>query len=211
MFHQLEAFLIAHADSMPLFLFAPLASFAEELIAPIPSGPVMMVMGSLAAIQGYPLAVLPLVAIAAALGKLAGALVIYLVADKLEDAVADRFSRFLGVTHAQIEEFGARFGKGWKDYVLLTALRSLPFVPSALISAGSGAIKIPLRLFVVATLVGSIIRDAFYLYLGFAGLEIAERILERFSAAESLVLGALAIGAPTFLFFLYLRNRRRKR
>ncbi|HRH55697.1 MAG TPA: VTT domain-containing protein [Candidatus Paceibacterota bacterium] len=210
MFHQLEALLLSYAQTVPLLIFAPVASFAEEIIAPIPSGPVMLVIGSVAAVQGYSLPFLIVIAIAAALGKVAGGLVVYLIADKLEDVFADKFARFLGVTHTQIEQFGARFGKGWKDYALLTLLRTLPFVPSALISFGAGALKLKLRLFIVATFIGSIFRDAFYLYFGFVGLGAAEAIMNRFSTLETILLIALAVIVPAALLYLYLRRRGEK-
>jgi membrane protein DedA with SNARE-associated domain len=210
MFDRLESLLLSYAETVPLLLFAPVASFAEEIIAPIPSGPVMLVMGSVAAVQGYSLPFLAVVAVAAALGKLAGGLVVYWIADKLEDAFSDKFAKFLGVSHKDIESFGARFGNGWKDYVLLAVLRTLPFVPSALISFGAGALKLRLRLFITATLIGSILRDAFFLYFGYIGLEAAEAILARFSALETVVIAAVGIAVPALALYLYLRHRRKK-
>lgn len=211
MFHHLETLLISYAESVPLLVFAPLASFTEELIAPIPSGPVMVGMGSLAAVQGYSLPFLFAIAVVAALGKLAGSLVVYAIADKVEDVFAARLAGFLGIRPEQIERFGARFGNGWKDYALLTLLRSLPFVPSAVISAGSGIIKLPLRLFIVATLAGSIIRDAVFLYAGYAGLAMAGPLLERFSALESFVLAGIVTTVLCGGIGLYLYQRTRSR
>ncbi len=207
MIQHLEELVLSFATVMPLPAFAFLASFVEEIVAPIPSGPVMLVMGSLAQIQGYTLFLLFVLTVIAALGKLAGSLVVYVIADKTEDVVLGRFARFFGVTHTQIESFGARFGKGWKDYVLLTVLRILPFVPSVLVSFGAGALKLPLRLYIISTLIGSIIRDAFFLYLGYAGITAAGQLLAYFSTIESILQGAIVLGLMVaILGYLYVRH-----
>lgn len=210
MFHQLEIWLLSYAETLPLPLFAALASFAEEIIAPIPSGPVMLVTGSIASIQGYSLLLLAALALAAAFGKLLGSLVVYFVADKAEDLVTVRFAQFLGVTHTQIESFGKRLGNGWKDYAVLTLLRSLPFVPSALVSFGAGAVKVPLRPFIFATIVGSIVRDFTFLYFGYIGFGAAEELLARFSSWEDLFIGALAVLLAALFVYLCVRWLRRR-
>ena len=81
MFAHLETVLLSFATVMPLPLFAALSSFIEEIVAPIPSGPVMLVMGSLAQVQGYSLLMLFGLVLVATAGKLAGSLVVYAIAD----------------------------------------------------------------------------------------------------------------------------------
>lgn len=205
MFDQLEAYLLSFSDILPLPVFAALASFTEEIIAPIPSGAVMLVTGTVASLEGYSLPMLFLLAGVAATGKLLGSLVVYLIADKAEDLITVRFAKFLGITHAQIENFGKRLGNGWKDYVILTVLRTLPFVPSALISFGAGALKVPLRVFIVATLIGSIARDITFLYFGYIGFDAAETLLEHFSTGETVVLGILALAVIGIFIYLCYR------
>lgn len=206
MFAYLEAQVLSLATLLPLPVFAALSSFIEEIVAPIPSGPVMLVMGSLAQVQGYSLLALFGLVLTATFGKLCGALVVYVIADKAEDILTGRFARFFGVTHAQIEAFGTRLGNGWRDYVLLTLLRTLPFVPSIVVSFGAGALKIPLRLFIIATIIGTILRDSFFLYLGYAGITAAEGLIERFSTIESMLQIAIATALIiAFLTLLYLR------
>lgn len=210
MFDQLESYLLSFADAIPLPLFAALASFTEEIIAPIPSGAVMLVTGSVASVQGYSLLMLFSLAIVAALGKLAGSLVVYIIADKAEDVLAGRFAKFLGVTHAQIESFGKRLGNGWKDYATLTLLRTLPFVPSVLISFGAGALKVPLRPFIVATLVGSILRDITFLYSGYVGFAAAENLLHQFSTVETVVLVLVGLVVSLGAVYLFLRTMKKR-
>jgi len=209
MIDHLEELLLSLATAMPLPLFAAVSSFVEEIVAPIPSGPVMLVMGSLAEIQGYTLWMLFALSLAATIGKLAGSLVVYVIADKTEDVLSGRFAKFFGVTHAQIESFGARLGNGWKDYLLLTLLRTLPFVPSVVVSFGAGVLKVPLRIFIVTTIIGSILRDSFFLYLGYAGIGAADEILAYFSTIESYFQVALVVAVGIALAALfYVRYRK---
>lgn len=212
MFTYLEYLVLGLASAMPLPLFAVVASFLEEVIAPIPSGAVLLGIGTLASLQGYPLLSLGVLALIATAGKTAGALVVYVIADKIEDFATSRFSRFLGVTHEELEQFGARLGNGWRDYVLLTALRAIPIVPSVVVSFGAGVLRIPLRLFITATVIGSFFRDLFFIVVGYLGLSAVLAFLEQSSAYESLVqyvvFGALVLGAVAYLL---LRIRARAR
>lgn len=214
MFAYLEELVLSFASLMPLPIFAAVSSFVEEIVAPIPSGPVMLVMGSLAQVQEYSLVMLFGLALVATFGKLLGALVVYVIADKTEDILLSRFAKFFGVTHAQIESFGARLGKGWRDYVLLTILRTLPFVPSVVVSFGAGALKIPLRLFIVTTIIGTILRDSFFLYLGYAGIGAAEELLNRFSTIESvlqmLIASMLVVAFATLVYLRFIRKSENK-
>lgn len=211
MFHQLEALVLSYAQILPLPVFAGLVSFIEEIVAPIPSGPVMLVMGSLAQVQGYTLFMLAGLTLVAVVGKLLGSLVVYGIADKTEDVLSGRFAKFFGVTHAQIESFGARLGNGWKDYVLLTVLRALPFVPSVVISFGAGVLKVPLRLFIIATVIGSVIRDALFLYAGYIGLSGAEQILSQLDTVESVIQVLCAVGLIALLAGAYYLHQKRSK
>lgn len=212
MFTTLEAALLSFAQAMPLPLFALIASFVEEVIAPIPSGAVLLLIGSLAQLQSYSLVALLFLVLLAATGKLIGALIIYIVADRAEDIVMARFSRFFGVTHEDIEKFGARFGKGWKDYVLLTLLRALPILPSAVLSVGAGVLRIPLRVFIVATVVGSIMRDSIFIAIGYGGFAAAALVLTSLSGYESAVQIGVTIGLGLGLaVYLYVRSRKTPR
>lgn len=211
MFATLESILISYAQVLPLPLFAAVSSFVEEIIAPIPSGPVMLVMGSLASVQGYTLLGLAGLTLAAALGKLAGSLVVYTIADKTEDVFSGRITAFFGITHAQIERLGAKLGNGWKDYLFLTTLRALPFIPSVVLSFGAGVLKVPLRLFIVATFIGSLIRDALFLYVGYLGLKGAEEILGRVESLQTIVEIVIVLGIVIGAGYLYYLHRKRSR
>jgi len=201
---------MSFAHSMPLPLFAALASFAEEVIVPIPSGAVLLLIGSLAQLQSYSVPTLVFLAVVATIGKLFGALLIYTISDKAEDVIMTHFSRFFGVTHEDLEKFGQRFGNGWKDYVLLILLRALPIVPSAVVSVGAGVLRIPLRLFIVATVVGSFVRDLLLISIGYGGFATAILLVKHLLGYESVLQIGVVIGLGCALaVYLYFRKRRR--
>jgi uncharacterized membrane protein YdjX (TVP38/TMEM64 family) len=135
--------------------------------------------------------------------------VAYLVADKAEDLLlTGRVAKFIGVTHKQIESFGTRLGQGSKDYFILIVLRSLPIVPSSLLSLGCGLLKVPFRLFVISTLIGSFIRDFIYIYLGYLGTTVALSFVAKTASVESLVQIIILILAFLFLGWLYFSRRK---
>ena len=169
MFDHIEMTLLSFADRMPLELFVPLASIVEEVLAPIPSPTVMVFAGGVASLQGKGVLTLVLLTLLGALGKLIGALIVYVIADKAEDVVIGKFGRYFNVTPGDIEAFREKLGTGKKAYVTLTLLRALPFVPSSIVSVGSGVIRVPMRIYIVSTFLGTILRDGFYLIAGYVG------------------------------------------
>lgn len=212
MFSELESFLLSLADAIPLPLFAPLASFSEEIIAPIPSGPVMMLIGSLAQLEGYSVPLLIGLACLAALGKTVGGFVVYTIADRAEDILAGPFAKFTGITHEEVEAFGKKLKGGPRDFALLLLLRTLPFVPSALVSIGAGILKVRMSLFIATSFLGALMRDAFYLYLGFQGIEAAETFIGKFDSLESAAqIGVLLLVVCAVAIYVGYRMWRKRR
>lgn len=200
------------AQHAHLAIFAPVVSFVEEIIPPIPSPSVMLATGSIALSQGYLLPGLIFLSVLGAIGKTCGASVAYYVSDKVEDILAGKISKFLGVTHEQIEAFGARLSRNWRDYVILTALRALPIVPSSLLSVGCGLLKINFKLFVFSTLIGSVIRDFIYIYLGYVGTKVAISVIRRTANTAEFYLQIVAVvGVILLLGYLYYRRQKGKK
>jgi membrane protein DedA with SNARE-associated domain len=201
MFTYLETMLISLVHTLPLEAFVFIASFVEEVIAPIPSPTVMLVAGSVAQIQERALyALIPLILIGA-VGKTIGALVVYAISDKAENLVMNKFGRFFGVTHDDVAVLQNKLGRGARDYVLLTVLRALPIMPSVLLSVGSGLLKIPLPLFIASTFLGTLVRDGVYLYAGYIGTEALGTFVSTSTHIESLV--EIVVGVLVVLGVIY--------
>jgi membrane protein DedA with SNARE-associated domain len=187
MFSALEESIFAYVHTLPLEAFVFVASIIEEIIAPIPSPTVMVLAGSVAQFQERALLALIPLALFGALGKTLGALVVYGIAHKAETFLMRTFGNFFNVSHEDVAKLGSKLGKGYKDYFFLTFLRALPIMPSVVVSAGSGLLKVSLPLFIVSTFLGTIIRDGFYLYAGYVGLEIFTAIIEQSAHIETLI------------------------
>jgi membrane protein DedA with SNARE-associated domain len=209
MFLYLEQILISWASHIHLSFFSLIATFVEEVIPPIPSPAITLLMGSMAKIQEYTIWGLVLLILLAAIGKTFGALLVYFVSDKAEDfLLSGRVGNFIGVTREQVASFGKRLGKGWKDYLILTFFRALPIVPSVLISVGGGLLKIQIRLFIITTFVGSIIRGAIYMYMGYVGTSLVTSFVKSTATMESII----QVIAVLFIFLVlgYLYYKRGK-
>ncbi len=192
------------ATKVPLELYVTVGSFIEEIVAPIPSPVVMVLAGSIAHTQNHSVWFLLWLALFGSVGKTAGALVLYFVADKLEDVVLGKFGKFIGLSHKQVETIGKKFQGGFKDDIFLFIARAIPIIPSAPVSVVAGLIKLNLKTFIVSTLLGTFVRDLMYLYLGFEGLDNYKQVSSGFENAESigqLILLAVIAGIIVFAYF----------
>lgn len=201
---KLIHFLEQLSEYVPVELFALFGSFIEELIAPIPSPVVMTLSGTMVAANNSPFWYLFVVAMIAALGKTIGASVLYFVADRTEDVILSKAGRFIGVSHKQVEQVGNRFKGSPRDYLTLLVIRSTPVIPSAPISLIAGLIALPLKLFVVSTFFGTIVRDFIFLYIGYTGISAAAEIADGIEGANSIVTIILGgIGVVVFGWIVY--------
>lgn len=156
---------------LPLPVFIAIGSYLEEIVGPVPPFVVVTTAGALAQVRDYGFVTIALLLVLAALGKTLGAYTFYYLGDKFEDLAIGRYGRRLGISHADVENFGKRFGKVWyRDFAILFLLRVVPFAPTLIVSLASGAIKLPQWLYLSATYVGYSIKDAFYLGAGYYGI-----------------------------------------
>jgi membrane protein DedA with SNARE-associated domain len=209
MFDRLEAPLIAFVEAVPLEVFTFIASFIEEVIAPIPSAGVLVVTGSFAALQDRSVTdLIPLIFIAA-LGKSLGAIIVYFFSDRLSHFVLNRFGSWLKVSSSEVAELGTRITGTTRDYLVLTACRALPIIPSSAVSIGCGVLRVPFRLFIVTTVIGTIVRDSVFIYAGYTGTDFLRRLTERSVNLESyLQIAAISVVLLGFIY-LYLRRSRK--
>ncbi len=203
--------LLSWARMVPLETFAFVASFVEEVLAPVPSPIVMTLTGSIAAAQERPMAYLLVLSLIATAGKTIGALIVYAVAAKAESFIFGRFGWMFGVSHEEIVAFGDRLKGSWKDYVLLFTLRALPIMSSAVVSIGAGVIKVPMRVYLPTTILGTIVRDAFYLYVGFTGIETLYRLVNGFEHIEDILQTLIAVAVVAVFGWVVWRRRGRGR
>lgn len=209
MFASLEAFVLNLVHTLPLELFVVVGSFIEEIIPPIPSPGIMIVAGSVATVQEYSLSGLIVLILLASVGKTVGAFTLYSVTKYAQHHLIKTFGHILNITYGDIERFGTRFSGGLRDYVSLAVLRSIPIIPSVILSFGSGVIKLPVRVFLVGTFIGTLVRDSFYLFVGASGTSALQALVDGTSLIESLLtLAVLAVCVVILGYFVYRRLKR---
>jgi membrane protein DedA with SNARE-associated domain len=207
MFTEIETALLNYIEVLPLEIFVFVASFVEEVVAPVPSSAVLLMTGSFAAVQDRTLLELIPLALIAALGKTFGAILVYYLSDTIGGAVVTRYGKFFGVTHEAITAFGQKITGSPKDYLLLIAFRALPIVPSAVVSIGCGLLKIPHKLFLVTTLIGTIIRDSIFLYIGYRGTQVLSAFATNSTNIESVVQAIFLTALVATLAYFYFKRR----
>ena len=198
------------AYTIPLDVFAFIGSFLEEIIAPIPSPLVMTTAGTLAHTQNHTLLYLFWLALAASLGKTIASWLYYVLADKSEDLVLTRFGKYVGVSHKEVENIGKHFNGTWKDDVILLVLRSLPIMPTSLVSVVCGFIKLNMRTYLQSTFIGYFIRSFIFLYIGYTGMATYGNVSNELVSIESFIKVVSGAGLVLFLVWIFYKRGKGK-
>ena len=201
-------FLHRSAEILPLPWFTFFGALLEEVVAPIPSPLVMTLAGSLAGSSGATWMYLCFIALVGAVGKTLGSYIVYVIADKGEDLVMGKFGKFLGVTSKEVEIIGKHLNKGWQDDVVLFLLRAVPIIPTAPVSLVCGLIKLNLRTYLTSTFFGTLVRNMFYLYLGFTSVNALESLNEGIDSFEKFGYLALLILVAVVMVYIYLQRKK---
>lgn len=212
MFESVTAYVIGLSSVIPIELFAVVSSFLEEIIAPIPSPLVGAVLGSLALASGSDSWLfLVWLGFLAALGKTLACAVIYYAVANASTAAIERFGEHVGVRHEDLIAVSSYFTGSARDYVILILARAIPFIPSLPISIAAGLIKTPIRFYLIATLIGTFLRDTLFIFIGYLGLSAYFAAIEKIASIESLVMLGLAAGALGLLIGLFFAEKRKKK
>ncbi len=195
------------AFHMPLDWFVFLGSFLEEVVSPIPSALVMGTAGSLVLLRHEPLWYLFWLAVFGNVGKTLGAWLYYFIGDTLEDLFTGRFQKYVGFSHEDIERIGRRFtGHHWQDGGALFVIRFIPFFPTTPVSIVAGIIKMDIRVFLIATYFGNIIKDLFYIYAGYVGFSAFHSFWKHLVPFHSGAEAMLVITGLSVMLFLLIRR-----
>jgi membrane protein DedA with SNARE-associated domain len=186
----------------------------ESVVIPIPSELVLPFAGFLVGtgdavepLTGQPWSYW-LVVLAGTLGATIGALIAYAIGLYGGRPIVERWGRYLGISHADLdraEAFFERYGEAASFFG-----RLVPVVRS-LVSFAAGLSRMPLAKFVLFTFLGSL---PFTALLVFAGLQLGANweqvgpVLKRFEYA---ILGLLAVIVIAWIWFRIIKPRRTAR
>jgi membrane protein DedA with SNARE-associated domain len=205
----IEKWLLSLSETVSVELFVMVGGFLEELIAPIPSPLVLGTAGTLVEVAGNGWVYMVWIAVVASVAKLMASLILYVLVDKFEDVFMEKFGKFMGVTHEDVEGLGERLGESpWVNFFVLFGLRALPAMSSAVVSVMAGFVKIDLKIYVLATFLGNIIRNLFFIGVGYYGLESASGLMNGMDSLGSVMkLLALVLVVAVFLYFKFRKKK----
>ncbi len=206
MLAAVETVFVDYAQKVPVELFTFAGAMIEEILAPIPSPLVMTLAGSIAQAQHALWVYLLWLALIGAVGKTLGSWLVYFVSDKAEDLVVNKFGKFLGVSHKEIENIGKHFYGDFRDDLIIMLARALPIMPTAPVSIACGVVKVNLRSYLLGTFLGTYLRNVMYLWLGFAGLASFESIMAGLTTMESIVQMLMVALLLVILAVIYYRR-----
>lgn len=195
------------AQKIPVTWFVFIGALIEEIIAPIPSPLVMMLAGSIAASQGSHVSVLLLLSLIGAGSKTFGSLVIYVLGDKAENLLVGKFGRYLGISQSDTEGLGKFLGKDSKVGLAIFFMRAVPVMPTAPVSVIAGLMKIDLKIYLVSTFLGLLVRNMIYLSLGFYSLGTLESLSSGFDSLEKIGYLILSVFAGFALVWMYRKRQ----
>lgn len=201
-FEPLIQWLAALATSVSLEVFVVVAGFLEEIIAPIPSPFVMTTAAALAKAQNLSTLHVGFIVLLAAAAKTASSYLIYVIVDKAEDVVVGRYGKYFGVNHESIERIGKMLDKSKWDDVLLFFARAIPVVPTSVVTVVAGVIKYNPKSFLLMTFLGGIIRNLFYLWIAYFGIDVIDALFTQFKQSPIIlaILFFIALAGLVFLF-----------
>lgn len=139
------------------------ASFIEEIVAPIPSAIVLLASGFLF-LHGESFSLVYLsklfliIVIPAGVGMALGSLFIYGIAYWSGKPAVVRFGKYFGIGWSDVEKAEAKFAKSTADEIAIILLRALPVVPNTAVSALCGLIRFPVLKYLFLSMVGLFLR-----------------------------------------------------
>lgn len=180
----------------------------ENVFPPIPSEVVLLAAGFMT--LGTSLAPVPVI-IAATLGALAGAFVLYglgrvLQKERLKLLFAGKFGQVLHLKPEFVDRADVWFEK--YEYKAVFICRCVPVLRS-LISIPAGISRMPLGPFIVLTVAGSVLWNTLLVYMGVFMGDAWETCLPYFKRYEHIVIVAVIVGAVGFGAWQLIKSKKK--
>lgn len=178
----------------------------ENLFPPIPSEVILTFGGFMTTFSELSV---PGVVLFATLGSTVGAIVLYLIGYVLNESrvmrLVERWGKYVRLTTADVEKAYGWFSKYglWTVFLcrLVPLLRSLISIP-----AGSARMNFPV--FMILTIIGSLIWNTILVVIGSSVGNSWESIVEYMDVYSNFVYALLALGLLAVIFYLFFRKKK---
>lgn len=192
------------SEIFPLEWFVFLGGIVEEVLAPIPSPVIMTFAGSTLVSSEVNFFYLLIIGSLGALGKTIGSLVLYAIGFSMEELFIEKYGSYFGLSKKLFNEYSIKINNLKYGVFWISFLRAMPFIPSAPFSGIFGILKYDLKTFLLGSLIGNIIRDTFYVLIGFYSFQNIDAILGGFESLDKLI----TLSAIAFIVILLYKLRK---
>lgn len=204
--------LIQHYGAWGVFFISAI----EEIVIPIPSSFSLLAAGFFLIPVGNLMGatfldILVKIALPAGLGFALGSLFPYALAYVGGEPIIVRWGKWIGVSWKDIEKINKYFKGNYKDELALIGLRTLPVVPSGLVSVACGIVRYPVKNFLITTFLGSGIRAFFTGLLGWSLGEAFVVYADQLAEFGMYVVYGVAILTLIVVAILFIKRRLKKR
>jgi membrane protein DedA with SNARE-associated domain len=181
-----------------------LAEVIEEVIVPIPSAFVLFTSGFIL-LQGetsfsFFRDLIFIITIPGAVGLTLGSTFIYFLGYKGGKPFIEKYGKYFEVSWQEVLDFDERLNKSKYDEYIFVFARIIPFVPSSVIAMFAGVTRMPLKKYLILTLIGATIKSFIYGYIGYEVGDLYRVYAESIAKFENLglilifIFGLLFIG-----------------
>ncbi len=191
------------------------ASFLEEIIAPLPS-PIVMTSAGFFILEGSPspdffFVLVFMIAIPYAVGVTIASFIFYGILYFFGESGVKRWGKWFGVSWDDVERLRRRMKRTYWDELTLLFLRIVPLVPSAVLASICGFVKMRIASYVLITLVGVTVRACIFATLGWYLGEAYRKHAETIAGVESFIGYSFLFLSGCFLFFVFFYTQRRSK
>lgn len=186
----------------------------EQVIVPIPSPLIPMAAGFLFIPSGaFSFSILRQVftkaAIPFAIGSTIGSTIVYLVTWYGGKWAIDKFHKWLGFGWDDVEGLQKKYFTGKStDELLIFIFRAIPMMPSVLVSAVCGVIRIKPWSYYIFTFLGLLVRGVILGFLGWESGDALFRISNKLDKGEMVISGLILIFMVILFAFMYKTRKK---
>lgn len=187
-------------------------SFIEEIIAFIPSAFVQTASGFFL-FADTPITLANLlklflyVGVPASIGVTLGAIPLFLISKYGGEKMIQKYGKYFGALPDILEKFSYTEEKSSFSLWGIVFSRSLPFLPSVVICVGAGLLKVRMRVYLLGTFLGTLVRATIY---GFIGWQLGRAYTVVAEKSGHLENYGLVFLVCIILFFMYRHYFKKK-